>query len=44
MLRNQPYKKPIIKLNFNSCPKEKLREAFECALTMREQKFRKQAD
>lgn len=33
-----------IKLNFHNCPEDKLREAFECALTMKKHKGRKQPD
>lgn len=33
-----------IKLNFQTCPEEKLKEAFECALEMRRHSGRKQPD
>ena len=33
-----------IKCNFQSCPDNKLREAFECALTMKAYKDKKTAD
>ena len=49
ILRSQDYTSPIvvlewIKLNFNTCPEEKLREAFECALEMKKHKNTKMAD
>ncbi len=42
VLRAQDITSPIVvlewmKLNFNTCPTEKLREAFECALEMKNQ-------
>lgn len=49
ILRAQDVTSPIvvlewIKLNFNTCPEEKLREAFECCLSMRRSPYRKTAD
>lgn len=49
VLRAQDMTSPFIvmewiKMNFHNCPKEKLQEAFNCALEMREYKDRKVAD
>lgn len=49
ILRAQDLTSPMvilewIKLNFNNCPKEKLLEAFNCALEMKEHVARKLAD
>lgn len=49
ILRAQDISSPIIvlewiKLNFLNCPKEKLVEAFNCALEMREHKNTRDAD
>ncbi len=49
ILRAQDETSPIvvlewIKLNFETCPDSKLREAFECALEMRSHHNRKPAD
>ncbi len=49
ILRAQDITSPLvvlewIKLNFNTCPSHKLREAFECALEMRNHDDKKRAD
>lgn len=49
VLRAQDASAPIvvlewIKLNFNTCPTNKLREAFECCLEMRDNSTQKIAD
>lgn len=49
VLRGQDITSPYIvlewmKLNFANCPADKLREALECALTMRDTPNRKAAD
>lgn len=49
ILRAQDISSPIVvlewmKLNFETCPEDKLREAFNCALEMKRQNVRKRAD
>lgn len=49
VLRSQDNTSPIvvlewIKLNFNTCPEAKLREAFECCIKMKNSSYRKTAD
>ncbi len=49
ILRAQDKSSPLvvlewIKLNFQTCPQEKLREAFECALSMKNHHGKKIAD
>lgn len=49
ILRAQDYSAPLvvlewIKHNFSTCPEDKLREAFECAMEMKKHKHTKAAD